>query len=85
MSDIEATDFTLPSPVADGSLDTVVTRYRHRQLSGERMNGTRVSLLCVHAVSYCAFHPLLELFHDPDLRLLLRRQGVVVADARVPL
>ncbi|PIL24611.1 hypothetical protein GSI_12495 [Ganoderma sinense ZZ0214-1] len=52
MSDIEASEFTLPGIVADGGLKIAVTRYRHRQLPNVPPGGTRVSLLCVHAVSY---------------------------------
>nr|VWO99575.1 N/A [Ganoderma boninense] len=52
MTDIEATEFTLPALVDDGGLDVVVTRYRHRQFSDISAGGTRISLVCVHAVSY---------------------------------
>ncbi|KAI1791877.1 alpha/beta-hydrolase [Ganoderma leucocontextum] len=50
MSDIEATDFTLPALVADGRLDVVATRYRLSDI--QIGSGARLSLVCLHAVSY---------------------------------
>ncbi|KAI1791872.1 hypothetical protein LXA43DRAFT_1061122 [Ganoderma leucocontextum] len=62
MSDIEATNFTLPGLVADGGQNIVVTRYRHHQLPNIPAGGARLSLLCVHAVPYYkeSWLPMLE-------------------------
>ena len=68
MPNIEATDFTLPGLVADGALDIVATRYRQLQASdtGIAGGGVRLSLVCVHAVSYCMSIFLLKIFHAAD-------------------